>query len=268
MGNTKLDIANTHDQLQAPMRLAWLLSLSLISAVPNPVSEPGNDGFQAANQFGVSPPGWQGNEFKRFGLSPDLFPEEHQEASLDLDESGYVQLPQGRNQATNQTLNVLRKFRQLKSMILFLQDKPSFGKYCWYGCWCFIEGSNNLNTGYGMPRDEIDTACMRFSRCYRCLAMDFQNFDENMAYDFDVNHENKEITCNNPVGTSRRSLCECDKELALELAQHEKSWKKKYHEQMGKFDRKHQCYTPLGKIKADECCGTYPHRFPFTVVIA
>merc|ERR1712178_586883 len=49
----------------------------------------------------------------------------------------------------------LRKFRQLKTMILFLQENPVFGKYCYYGCWCFVDGSDNLQTGYGKPRDNM-----------------------------------------------------------------------------------------------------------------
>jgi len=162
----------------------------------------------------------------------------------------------------------LRKFRQLKTMILFLQENPVFGKYCYYGCWCFVDGSDNLQTGYGKPRDNIDEACMAFSKCYRCLAMDYPTFDETLRYNFDMDEDDngqKSINCNDASGTMKRNLCECDKELALELAEHENEWNVQYHERQSDFDRKKECFTPLNqKWEVDQCCGTYPARYPYS----
>lgn len=162
----------------------------------------------------------------------------------------------------------LRKFRQLKTMILFLQENPVFGKYCYYGCWCFVDGSDNMQSGYGKPRDNIDEACMAFSKCYRCLAMDYPTFEETLRYNFDMDEgENgqKSINCNDATGTMKRNLCECDRELAAELASHEDEWNVNYHEKQSDFDRKKECFTPLNqKWEVDQCCGSYPARYPYS----
>ena len=47
----------------------------------------------------------------------------------------------------------LRKFRQLKIAVNFLQEEENmFGRYCYYGCYCLPEGSHNIASGgYGKP---------------------------------------------------------------------------------------------------------------------
>lgn len=174
----------------------------------------------------------------------------------------------GTGNGTDNGLIQLRKFRQLKTMILFLQEAPEFGKYCYYGCWCFIDGSDNLQTGYGPPRDNIDEACMDFSKCYRCLAMDYPDFEETLRYNFEMlEHDDgsKSVECNDPSGTMKRNLCECDRELAMQLAEHENEWSVQYSEQQSDFDRKKQCFTPLNqKYEVDQCCGSYPARYPYS----
>merc|ERR1712226_876964 len=32
-------------------------------------------------------------------------------------------------------LNQLRRFKQLKEFVIWLQRVPKFGRYCYYGCW-------------------------------------------------------------------------------------------------------------------------------------
>jgi len=133
---------------------------------------------------------WRGNEWHTIThLDPSLIHPGHRMKSSDLDADGnFHEVPMMKTNGQNQTLVGLRKFRQLKSMILYMttsdfeveKEEPGtlFGKFCWYGCWCFIEGSTNLQSGYGRPRDEVDAACMRFSKCYRCLAMDYKRFNK------------------------------------------------------------------------------------------
>ena len=56
-----------------------------------------------------------------------------------------------------ETEEQVRKFRQLKIIVLWLQKSKQFGKYCYYGCYCLPEGSHNIAAGgYGRPKDEID----------------------------------------------------------------------------------------------------------------
>lgn len=51
----------------------------------------------------------------------------------------------------------VRKFRQLKIIVLFLQKSQKFGRFCYYGCYCLPEGSHNIAAGgYGRPKDNID----------------------------------------------------------------------------------------------------------------
>lgn len=257
------------------MKIFWLLFgittskniLDDLSINPEPNSEPADSSNTNSNHKK-----WKGDEFSSiFGLSINDIPQKHIAASADLEgNNGYVELPRSRTGSSNHTMAGLRKFRQLKSMILFLQQEPNFGKYCWYGCWCFIEGSYNLQTGYGKPRDEIDSACMRFSKCYRCLNMDYENFTDDIAYDFSVGNRNandvsqKTLSCHDPPGSMKRSLCECDKELAYQLREYELEWQEKFHEKWGGFDRRHECWVKNGNNPTDDCCGNYPHRYPYS----
>ena len=64
----------------------------------------------------------------------------------------------------------VRKFRNLKILVLWLQKEKKFGRYCYYGCYCLPEGSHDIASGgYGKPLDDIDHACFDFKQCYRCL---------------------------------------------------------------------------------------------------
>ena len=49
-----------------------------------------------------------------------------------------------------------RKFFTLKQMIMYFQKTPIFGKFGYYGCWCFPEGPEDVSAGYGEPVDVID----------------------------------------------------------------------------------------------------------------
>ena len=63
-----------------------------------------------------------------------------------------------------------RKFRNMKILVLWLQEAKKFGRYCYYGCYCLPEGSHNIAMGgYGKPVDNIDRACFNFKQCYKCL---------------------------------------------------------------------------------------------------
>ena len=41
-------------------------------------------------------------------------------------------------------------------MIMFFQKTPVFGKFSFYGCWCFPDGASDILSGYGEPVDNID----------------------------------------------------------------------------------------------------------------
>ena len=56
---------------------------------------------------------------------------------------------------------MIRKFKLMKNMIVYLQKVPLFGKYCFYGCYCFSKGPKNLlvDAGNGKPLDGPDNSC-------------------------------------------------------------------------------------------------------------
>merc|ERR1712203_937879 len=104
----------------------------------------------------------------------------------------------------------MRKFRQLKIVVLWLQQEQKFGRYCYYGCYCLPEGSHDIaQGGYGKPQDNIDRSCKDFKQCYRCL-------NEEFGYRFDL--------LTNRIGSCRRSICECELQHAKALAKYESEW--------------------------------------------
>ena len=107
----------------------------------------------------------------------------------------------------------MRKFRNLKILVLWLQKEQKFGRYCYYGCHCLPEGSHNIaQGGYGKPKDNIDASCRRFGQCYKCLKDEHKNdkgwpaqqpgcIGEEIGYSADLLVDNttgrKYIQCNN-----------------------------------------------------------------------
>merc|ERR1712176_980 len=129
----------------------------------------------------------------------------------------------------------VRKFRNLKILVLWLQKEKKFGRYCFYGCYCLPEGSHNIASGgYGKPLDGIDEACFDFKKCYQCLidehsvnqpgktwAGQDECRGENIGYRADLLMDadgNKSIECTNTLGQCRRNICECDNALESTLA--------------------------------------------------
>ena len=59
-----------------------------------------------------------------------------------------------------------RKFKMLKLMVMYLQQIPLFGKFCFYGCYCFPNLGSDFTVGKGKPVDEgidlINFFCWNF----------------------------------------------------------------------------------------------------------
>ena len=68
-----------------------------------------------------------------------------------------------RNQMTLKQRLEFRKFKMLKLMVMYLQQIPLFGKYCFYGCYCFPNMGQDFTVGKGKPMDEVDSKCRDFS---------------------------------------------------------------------------------------------------------
>ena len=74
--------------------------------------------------------------------------------------------------------------------------------------------------------------------------------------------------CTNEPGTCKRAICECDKQLALDLQEQEFTWNIMNHQRWGGFSRDTECkkigQPRFGKqdtVKHEQrCCGEYPNR--------
>ncbi|CBY20347.1 unnamed protein product [Oikopleura dioica] len=182
----------------------------------------------------------------------------------------------------DQKLNI-KKFKLIKNMIVYLQMLPIFGKFCFYGCYCFAAGPFKLlqNAGSGAPMDAPDSACRRHGRCNLCANRDFgeETCDQFTPYGFEAKQDpvtgEKYIKCLDKEGTCGRSVCECDVKLAYDLKDLEFSWNVLHHARWAGFDAKGSCYAgaPEDRMEMDKspkigepvesCCGEYPMRFPF-----
>lgn len=171
-----------------------------------------------------------------------------------------------------EALGMLRKFKNLKAMVMTLQpvNVTVFGRYCYYGCWCLPNGMHNLAAGYGAPVDEIDAVCKEFAHCYKCLEIDFGGAcdPEARAYRWGrirVNGIPVDLQCKDnpdigPTHRCKRYTCECDRVLAIGLGQVHWYWNESFHSRWGEFDREAECPTgcPGGGCEpVDDCCGAY-----------
>jgi len=236
----------------------------------------------APEDFVIIPEGYEG-QFEGFNVSQVL--EENKEDDIFTEfETLYqtVESGLGRAEYTEEQKNSIRKFKLLKNMIVYLQMIPIFGKFCFYGCYCFAKAPFNLKdtAGNGKPMDQADNACRKHSRCHTCAQKDFgeDKCDLFRTYKFSATEDpvtkERHITCLNEPGSCKRSVCECDVQLAYDLRDAEMSWNILHHKRWGKFNQDnclaHNQGGRQGAVRSDkfsepvqECCGDYPFRFPY-----
>lgn len=169
----------------------------------------------------------------------------------------------------------LRKYETIKKMTLWLHDESEreWGRYCPYGCHCAVEGPHNLLAGQGRALDEIDTACRRHKDCMACA---LQDFDQSVCpwwkpYKMDAMIDDetgeKHLVCRDAPGYCKRSLCECDVQLARDLYEERNNYNRELHHRFGSIEPNVQCKAVnRGKSVSagpQQCCGNYPTRFPF-----
>lgn len=188
----------------------------------------------------------------------------------------------------------LRKFRTLSILVKWLQPDKDFDKFSRYACHCFPQGKNDISAkGYGHPKDAIDRACFDFQQCYGCLAEEFEGMksvmttidgtktptdtcsgkDVGYGVILSKNGDQNVISCKNKVGSCRRSICECDKQLAERFANYYAVWDSNFSQG---FNRENECAAASGAgggagsytgddktLKGTtECCGG-PGDFPY-----
>lgn len=132
-----------------------------------------------------------------------------------------------------------------------------------YGCNCPELGDRPLSDpGKGAPVDPLDKVCQKFKRCTRCAKDEFGEdcISEMIRYKFNK----ADATCKDTAGSCERSLCECDRMFAFEIAGVDKStidtnkWGF-----FSDFDRDTDCVRTGGGNGNRQCC--WSGEGPFTL---
>jgi hypothetical protein len=228
--------------------------------------------------FQVIPEGFEGT-FEGFNTTEILTQNSDDEIFQEFENIyAYMESPLGRAEYSEQQKQHIRKFKLLKNMIVYLQQIPLFGKFCFYGCYCFAKGPFKLleQAGSASPMDPADAVCKKHAKCHYCAQMDFgaDKCDITRPYKFaariDAVTGEKMIECLNPEGSCKRGVCECDKQLAYDLRDQERSWNILHHQRWGQFSQDN-CLAGGSEKQArgergtavEECCGNFPERFPY-----
>lgn len=163
-----------------------------------------------------------------------------------------------------------------------LRPREFLQKINGYGCHCWTKpGTESI--GYkGQPIDNIDRACKTLKSCHTCIELDYKNCDPvTTKYRAKVAKRGDgtlDIQCTNTMnkkgtnnGDCKRSLCECDKQFAMDVANSWRDWQADNWDLVsnGLFD--HACATAgkdqrmLNSGPPDQCCGTgYPEMRPYS----
>jgi hypothetical protein len=206
------------------------------------------------------PEGYEGS-FQNFNTSALVDANKEDELFREFEDSfAHMNSPVGRSEFTEEEKQMIRKFKLMKNMIVYLQKVPLFGKFCFYGCYCFAKGPKNLlvDAGNGKPLDNADNACKHHLNCHSCAKRDFgeDKCDVTNGYKFAALEDEvtgiRWIECLNPEGSCKRALCECDKTLAYDLADAEGEWNILHHARWGQFDSALNCarHQPGGRDAA------------------
>lgn len=176
----------------------------------------------------------------------------------------------------------LRKYETIKKMTLLLHapNDREWGRYCPYGCHCMVNGPHDIMSGRGNPVDEIDSACKRHQECIACAMRDFgadvcpwwKPYKMTAMVDDETNE--KFLMCQDAEGFCKRSLCECDAQLARDIFEERKTYDRNFHHRYGTFS-KDECRTvnrgKYEEVKGEkktkpeaQCCGKYPKRFSYS----
>merc|ERR1712012_916143 len=88
----------------------------------------------------------------------------------------------------------------------------------------------------------------------------------------------KHLVCKDKAGYCKNALCECDAQLARDMAENKEEYNEDFHSRYGGFNREDECRSNSHggnggsggngyKNEAREeqvCCGEFPLRFPYS----
>merc|ERR1712227_994841 len=158
----------------------------------------------------------------------------------------------------------VRRYNELVTMIKSVFPDFDEQKFFQYGCNCqFINYENDLpmsHPGYGAPVDELDKICKEYRSCVKCLKETHGNdcIPDKKRYNWKL--VDGELRSNNDPGTCKRDLFECDKRMAIHLAQENYVYDENFHlfHSMNGFDYKEEffCHPSSDVAKPSEpgCC--------------
>jgi len=149
-----------------------------------------------------------------------------------------------------------------------------------YGCYCQLLTSRKI--GVGSPVDKFDEICKKYQQCTRCVRHDQEGNTiqtngeerecnwENGRYEISFVQGQDRIDCTQNLTQCGIDLCKCDEELAWEIASNTHLFQPE-HSSLNGFEFAEVCpnspSTGPGPGHGNrgnlECCGEYPHRFPY-----
>jgi hypothetical protein len=254
------------------------LSLALLASASAQLTHRSRDEIE--DTFVVVPDGYDGS-FENWNTTQIVAENEDDDIFQEFEQNYYHMTSDvGRADFSEEEKSFIKKFKLMKHMILYLQQIPLFGKFCFYGCHCFSKGPMHLleDAGNGAPLDAADTSCRSHGRCHYCAQKDFgeEKCSVTRPYSFSAKQDAvtgvRFIECRNTEGSCKRSICECDKALAYDLADNENTWNILHHQRWGQFDQEANCRSATARAAdrgerisepEEGCCGEYPRRFPF-----
>lgn len=170
-----------------------------------------------------------------------------------------------------------RKFSHITAMLATqvttsFSDKELFKMIQNYGCHCF-PGLSKIAGGAGPSQDGLDDLCRTLARCHKCIEFDHSTslspeWDSDIGkYRWDLNADGS-LSCAANTDQHKFDLCTCDSAYASALGAiwddatfDYTKWNNK-HNQLYNFDADNICVRP-GTANADDCCGSYPTRYPY-----
>jgi hypothetical protein len=191
-------------------------------------------------------PGGFNGKFEGFNQTK-ILEEQSADPIFDAFEKLYQKSKIEGNNFTEKERKSINKFKIVQNMVIYLQEMQIFGQYIFYGCHCFSKGPKNLLEAVNPlagPVDKADRACRSHSRCHQNAKLKFgDQCDLYTEYDFEGKQDDttRSITCLNARGSCKRSMCECDRNLANSLAEFEKTWNILLHQKWGRFDVQRDC---------------------------
>jgi len=153
-----------------------------------------------------------------------------------------------------------------------------------YGCWCYFQEDHGK--GRGPPANEVDAQCKVLHDGYTCILLDAEaENDECIPWDVpyssgtglglvaddpennnNANALRKSCARSNRFDNCAERSCIVESFFVMQLFRHFLSgvqFDMSLKHSLGNWDRIEDCPIKVGVDAEKECCGTYPHRFPF-----